>query len=115
MNWYLTKLIFSIDADYENKNCQFDEQLRLVSAVDEPEAYLKAKHLGNNLQTKIFTENNEAVFWNFVDVSEVIAVEEIKDGVQVYSSTYETYDKEIFINSVRQKGLAIQTKSTALY
>ena len=41
---------------------------------------------------------------------DVIAVDEIKDGVEIYSNTHETTERENFINSVRQKGMAIQTK-----
>ena len=115
MNWYLTKLIFSIDAEYDNGKSQFDEQLRLVTAINESEAYFKAKNMGKGLQTKIFTEKNEAILWNFVDVSEVVSVDEIKDGIEVYSSTHETYDREIFIDSVRQKGIALQAKNLLLF
>lgn len=113
MKWYLTKLVFSIEAESTGKKSQFDEQFRLVSAIDESDAYFKAKNLGRNLQTKFKTEKNETINWRFVDVSEVVSLEEIKDGVEVYSNTYETDEKENFINSVLQKGMAIQSKHLA--
>lgn len=113
MNWYLTKLVFSIDAENTNgekQKAQFDEQLRLINANDEGDAYFKAKSIGRKDQDAFSNQNNETVFWRFVDVSEVIPVKEIKDGIEVYSSTHETFEKENFINSVRQKGMAIQSR-----
>jgi hypothetical protein len=115
MNWYLAKLIFSIDTENPNKKAQFDEQLRLIKAVDTNDAYFKAKNLGSKLQTKIFNQNDEAILWNFVDVCELIEVNEIKDGVEVYSNTHETYERENFIHSVKQKGMAIQSKNLLFF
>jgi hypothetical protein len=114
MNWYLVKLIFSIDrADKKNKS-EFDEQLRLVSANSMADAYLKAKVLGQKLQGEFYNEDNARVVWGFVDVPEVIELDGIEDGAEIYSSTHETDEKENFINSVRRKGMAIQAKSLFL-
>lgn len=113
MNWYLTKLVFSIEAEKSGKKAQFDEQFRLVNAIDESDAYFKAKNLGKNLQSKFLTEQNETINWRFVDVSEVVLLTELKDGIEVYSSTVETEEKENFINSVLRKGMAIQSKNLA--
>ncbi|MGZ3899402.1 MAG: DUF4288 domain-containing protein [Bacteroidia bacterium] len=110
MNWYLTKLIFNIEAGTASEKAQFDEQLRLINAVNEADAYFKGKELGKKQQTEFLNENAELVSWRFVDVCEVISLGEIKDGVELYSNTHETYEKENFINSVLQKGIAIQSK-----
>jgi hypothetical protein len=114
MNWYLVKLIFSIDrADKKNKS-EFDEQLRLISAGSMADAYLKGKMLGQKLQGGFYDENHARVVWSFVDVPEVIQLDGIEDGAEVYSSTHETEEKENFINSVRRKGMAIQARSLFL-
>lgn len=110
MKWFLTKLIFSIDAG-TNSKAQFDEQLRLVNAVSETDAYFKAKDLGRTQQTEFLNEQAELVSWRFVGVSEVLELNEIKDGVELYSNTIEVSEKENFINSVLQKGIAIQSKN----
>lgn len=121
MNWYLTKLVFIIDtennsgpSDSQNQKAQFDEQLRLIHALDESDAYFKAKSIGKKQQSQFSNASNETVTWRFVDVSEIVLVAELKDGVEVYSTTHETYEKENFINSVRSKGMAIQTRNLFL-
>jgi hypothetical protein len=113
MKWFLVKLIFSIDAGKNNK-AQFDEQLRLVSAVSETDAYFKGKEIGRNQQSQFANAEGDLVSWNFVGVNEVVPLNEIKDGVELYSSTIEVPEKENFINSVLQKGIAIQSKTMLL-
>lgn len=111
MNWYLAKLIFSIDPEIKSIKGEFDEQLRLITAPTESDAYFKARRIGKEQEVKITGENTATIFWKFVDVSELIPLNEIKDGIEVYSTTHETLEKESFINSVRQKGIAIQSKN----
>ena len=110
MNWYLVKLIFSLDGYNDAKNAQFDEQLRLINATNEEAAYFKAKQMGKQFQSTFSTENGNLLSFNFIDVSEVIKVEQLSDGVEIYSNTIETHDKKTFIQSVIQKGMAIQSK-----
>ena len=110
MNWYLVKLIFSLDGYNDAKNAQFDEQLRLINATNEEAAYFKAKQLGKQFQSTFSNENGNLLSFNFIDVSEVIKVEQLSDGVEIYSNTIETHDKKTFIQSVIQKGMAIQSK-----
>jgi len=110
MNWYLVKLIFSLDGYDNTKNAQFDEQLRLINATNEEAAYFKAKQMGKQFQSTFSTENGNLLSFNFIDVSEVIKVEQLSDGVEIYSNTIETHDKKTFIQSVIQKGMAIQSK-----
>jgi len=114
MNWYLVKLVFSIDRADKTNKAEFDEQLRLVSAGSVADAYLKAKVMGQKLQNGFYDESNSRVVWSFVDVAEVILLGDIEDGAEVYSSTHETEEKENFINSVRRKGMAIQARSLFL-
>lgn len=111
MNWYLVKLIYSIDGYTNQKNAQFDEQLRLVNAPNQEGAYFKAKQLGKKLQADFETEQGATLSWTFIDVSEVVKVEQLSDGVELYSNTIETYDKKSFIDTVLQKAVTIQSKS----
>ena len=46
MNWYVAKIVFRIISGEGNHNAQFDEQLRLISAEDERQAFEKATVLG---------------------------------------------------------------------
>ncbi len=110
MNWYLVKLIYSIDGFDNQMNAQFDEQLRLINAINEEAAYFKAKQMGKQFESTFSNENGNLLSFNFIDVSEVIKVEQLSDGIEIYSNTIETHDKRSFIQSVLQKGMAIQSK-----
>ena len=111
MNWYLVKLIYSIDGYSNQTNAQFDEQLRLVNAPNQEGAYFKAKQLGKQLQANFKSDNGATLTWTFIDVNEVLKVEQLSDGVEIYSNTIETYDKKSFIDTVLQKAMSIQSKS----
>jgi hypothetical protein len=109
MNWYLAKLVFCIEQPGTIRS-QFDEQLRLIQAADEKDAYFRAVSLGLNLQSEFTDIRKDLIYWKFIGTSEIIPLKEIKDGIEIYSNTHETNDKENFINSVRQKGMTIQSR-----
>ena len=46
MNWYVAKIVFRIMSGDGNHHAQFDEQLRLISADDELQAFEKATAIG---------------------------------------------------------------------
>ena len=46
MNWYLSKIIFRIICGEGRHTPQFDEQLRLIAATDEQQAFEKAMAIG---------------------------------------------------------------------
>lgn len=111
MNWYLAKLIFSINPDNERVKSEFDEQFRLIKATDPSSAHIKARAIGMKEEE---LGKKEKVNWLFVDVAEIIQLQELSDGMEIYSNTLEISEKENFINSVRLKSLAIQSKSLLL-
>lgn len=114
MKWYLVKLIFSIEISGSHKSpAQFDEQLRLISAVDGAAAYGKAHGMGTELATSFRNSDGFLVSWKFINVSEIILIDEIYDGVEIYSGTIETDEKQRFINSVQQRSAAFATLQTA--
>ncbi len=115
MNWYLAKLVFSIDISESTVKAEFDEQFRLIKANSEEEAYYKAKSLGKSLQSSFYNANNKMVNWRFIDASELNLINELSDGVEIYSNTVETKEKESFINSVLQKAMGIQAKNLSFY
>jgi hypothetical protein len=114
MNWYCTKLVFNIAVN-NTENCkQFDEQLRLIAANNPTEAYYKAKLIGENEQLSFINSNNDYLQWNFIDVSEVNLLTEVKDGMQLYSTTFETENSVEYINDIKLRGLYICNKPEML-
>lgn len=116
MKWYLVKLIFSIEMD-ASATCpaQFDEQLRLVEEETHDLAILKARRLGKKLESRFHNSNNQLVSWVFVDVKEVILIDAIEDGVEIYSNTVEADDREGFINSVLLRSLHLSARTPVLF
>jgi hypothetical protein len=103
MKWYIAKLIFNIDINNGKDAKQFDEQLRLVSAKTNTEAYYKAQLIGNTEQANFISDNNTNVNWRFIDVAEVVLLNEIIDGMQLYSLTTESEKPSDYIQFTKLK------------
>ena len=97
MNWYVAKIIFRIISGDGNHCAQFDEQLRLINARDESEAFEKAYNIGC-LNQDCFTNNrNEPVKWEFIDVAELNALEALTDGTELYYQIHEAPDPDLYV------------------
>ena len=81
MNWYITKIVFNITA--EQSSNQFDEQLRLVNAGSKEEAFLKARTIGLREEDTFYNDKMKEVKWEFVNVSEIIPVNNLEDGTEL--------------------------------
>lgn len=115
MNWYITKVVFAITREDSQTKKQFDEQLRLVSAHDQEEAFLKARTIGLNEEECFYNSRNKEVKWEFINVSEVIPLQELGDGAEVYSRIHETDEGSHYIQFVHQKAIDIRLNSCLTY
>jgi hypothetical protein len=111
MNSYLAKLVFNIRIDNGTENKQFDEQTRLVQANTIEAAFLKARALGKNHEESFVNKENHLVEWKFIDVTELYALNNAKDGEELYSTTHEIDNAGSFIKYVQDKSMLIQAKS----
>lgn len=113
MNWYITKIVFNISA--ANNSNQFDEQLRLVKAENKEAAFLKARALGLREEDTFYNDNMREVKWEFVNVAEIIPMQKLEDGTELYSTIHETDEASRYIHFVHQKAIALRKNSTLLY
>jgi len=113
MNWYITKIVFAITREDSQTTEQFDEQLRLIAAEDQEEAFLKARTIGLNEEDCFYNDKNKKVKWEFVNVSEVTPLHQLGDGTELYSRIHETKDGSGYIHYIHQKAIDIRL-STAL-
>ncbi|MGB8194001.1 MAG: DUF4288 domain-containing protein [Chitinophagaceae bacterium] len=113
MNWYLTKIIFRIICGDGHHTPQFDEQLRLVWAGDDKEAFIKAQEIGKNESVSFYNHRQQMVEWKFVDVCELYKITEMIDGAELYSRVQETNDAEEYIELVRKRANFIQNNPIA--
>lgn len=113
MNWYITKIVFNIAA--ENSINQFDEQLRLISAENQEEAFLKARAIGLREEDIFYNNNLKEVKWEFVNVAEIIHINTLEDGTELYSRIHETEEPTSYINFVHKKAVALRKNSTLFH
>ncbi len=101
MNWYIAKIVFNIDVNDGENQKQFDEQLRLIAAQSKPEAYFKASTIGKTEEENFVSANKKSIAWRFIDVAELHEVSEMKDCMEIYSTTLETNHPDYFIQNTK--------------
>jgi hypothetical protein len=110
MNWYIAKLVFNIlSGDGEHKP-QFDEQYRLISAESHEHAYKKAVRIGKNEGEVMLRANNELLRWDFVNVSELYHMDELREGMELCSNIYEAEDRALYMETVNMKAAYVKSK-----
>lgn len=112
MNWYVTKLVYQIICGNGHHAAQFDEQLRLIKAMDEEEAFEKAAQIGQAEAEVFYNKKRELVQWKFINVAELYRLSDFIDGGEIYSRIREVENEETFIHFVNQKAASIREKTT---
>jgi len=112
MNWYLSKIVFRIICGDGRHTPQFDEQLRLIAAHNELEAFEKARDIGEREQDGFYNDHEQLVQWKFVDVAEMYKLGGLLDGAEMYSRIQETDDPDAYIELVHRRADHIRLSST---
>jgi hypothetical protein len=102
MNWYMAKIVFRIICGEGEHTPQFDEQLRLVAAVNEEEAFIKAKVIGEKDEESFLKQNKQGVKLQFINVSEFYKLS-LTDGAEMYSRVQEAEHAGNFIDAINKK------------
>ena len=105
MKWYVAKIVFKI---CNLGRPQFDEHLRLIEASSFEEAFLKARIIGITEEDNFVNDRSQQVKWEFVNVSELLSIQELKDGLEVYSQIKETEEASSYVHYVHQKAASLQ-------
>jgi hypothetical protein len=108
MKWFVAKIIFKISGAGSNV-AQFDEHLKLIAASNFDEAFLKARILGISEEETLLTDKETTVRWEFVNVAELVAIKDLKDGSEIYSCIHETDEGSNYIHHVHQRAVLMQT------
>jgi len=111
MNWYIAKMIFAIKAGNKNVPNEFDEQLRMISAQNEKEAFFKARMIGMREDESFINANHELVKWEFVDIAELLPFESLSDGMQLTSHTHETASPKPYIAFIKYQAFNIEKRT----
>ena len=113
MNWYISKIVFKISAENTDHKPQFDEQLRLIAADSEGEAFLKARVIGIGEEDSFLNDRNNKVKWEFINVAEIVPLRNIEDGMEIYSHIHETDEAKSYIQYVHQKAIFLRAHSNS--
>ena len=115
MNWFLAKIVYRIVCGEGDHTAQFDEQLRLIQAADENEAFDKAKAIGEQEQEVFLNQQQKLVTWQFVNVCELYKISALIDGAELYSRIQETDNANAYEDLVHKKADHIRANSTHKY
>jgi hypothetical protein len=115
MNWFLAKIVYRIVCGEGDHTPQFDEQLRLIQAADENEAFDKATAIGEQEQEMFLNQHQKLVTWQFVNVCELYKISALIDGAELYSRIQETDNADRYIELVHKKAAHIKTNDTHKY
>lgn len=109
MNWYTIKLVFRIDITGK-QSLQFDEQLRLIEACSDAEAFEKAREIGRAQQVSFAGSNNLLRKWTFLGTTAIVPLKEITSGIQCYSLTNEVEEPETYATFVKERNKQFEEK-----
>ena len=114
MKWFLAKIVYRIICGSGNHTPQFDEQLRLIEADSEEDAFKKATSIGFNEEARFFNSRQQLVSWQFINVSEIYLLEDLRHGVEIYSRVTEVDDVETYISLINKKAESISETQYSL-
>ena len=114
MKWYLAKIIYRIVCGTGNHKPQFDEQLRLIAALESREAFEKASLMGRTGAGTFYKENRQLVQWQFINIAELNLIDELADGAEIYSSIHELEHAEAYISFVHYKAQQVYRREEVL-
>ncbi len=103
MQWFLAKIVFRVICGDGNHTPQFDEQLRLVTAHDEKEAFEKAYALGAEEQDSFLNNQQQLVQWQFINIAELRKIAQLRDGIELYSHIEEKENAESYTELIHKK------------
>ena len=112
MNWYLAKIVFRIICGQGRHTPQFDEQLRLIEAANEREAFEKANYIGLQEQDEFYNQEQKLVQWKFINIAELYKLSGLMDGAELYSRIQETDNADLYIELTNKKAAHIRSNST---
>ncbi len=110
MNWYIAKVVFNIVSGAGNHKAQFDEQYRLMKANTLEEALYKAEQVGFNEEELLVNEKQEIVRRDFVGVSELYPINDLRDGMELFSAINEEEDRGSYLEVVKMKAAYVKSK-----
>lgn len=115
MYWYIAKIVYQILISDGKEAAQFEEQLRLIQARNKQEALEKAITIGEQEESLFYNYRDEPVFWKFLDVPELQPVQQLDDGMQLYSHLEQPEYADAYLALVQSKAESVRTDKNYLF
>ncbi|MDA9555196.1 DUF4288 domain-containing protein [Pelobium sp.] len=109
MNWYVAKIIFQIE-DKEMNYPQFDEQLRLIDAINNDLALEMAYQLGLMQQDEIKSSKEHTLKWKFIAVTELYHLGEIEHGKEIHYQISEPEHAITYLEMIKEKAAGLKNR-----
>ncbi len=103
MNCYIAKLVYQVIYGNDLFAAQFSEQLRLIEAADDVHAFTKAQQIGHKEENTLFGENEVLIRWKFIDVCELILINDTADGAEILSYICEPPDACAYKKNIQRQ------------
>jgi hypothetical protein len=100
MDWFMVKIVYEIICGEGDHMAQFDEQLRLINAANEKEAFQKANMIGEAEAVCFPNIKSELVQWNFMGVTEILAIADFSHGAEIWSRIREEDQADYYRNQI---------------
>jgi hypothetical protein len=110
MTWFVAKIVYQIICGQGIHAPQYDEQLRLISATTRQEALNKAAAIGQQEQYSFLNQKRELVEWRFINVSELNILDDLKDGMELYSRVEEPENEANYVALLQMKASQLQAQ-----
>ena len=111
MNWFAVKMIFQIE-DKEKTYPQFDEQIRLIDAINEDLALEMAYQIGMMEVDEVTTSKQQKLNWRFIAVTEVQHIGNIEHGKEIHYQINEPEEMNTYLQMVKEKAEGLKNRKT---
>lgn len=112
MKWFVAKLIFEIKTD--GRYPQFDEQLRIIEAINEELALEMAYQIGIMQKEAIVDIKDNLVTWKFIAVTEIQGIDDVKHGTEIHYKIAEPEQADQYLALVAEKAAQLKKRQTNL-
>ncbi len=110
LHWFLAKIVFEIKIEEQSSAPQFEEQFRLIKADELDWAIEKATILSKMEACSFLNDRNQKVEWEFVEIVELLPLDGIDDGMQLYTQTEEPENVNSYIEVIKKKAKRLNDK-----
>ncbi|ASZ14400.1 DUF4288 domain-containing protein [Chitinophaga pendula] len=113
MQWFVAKVVYQIISGNGNHLPQFDEQLRLINADNKQAAWKKACEIGLQEQYAFKNQKQELVEWKFINVPELFMLDQLSDGMELYSRIEEPGNAATYLAWLQSKSAQLEDQRYA--